>query len=114
MKTNNHKRKNCPMRHSDNGNCLPVGGFCTAVNNIICDALHSALYRGYVMASERYTEVVRCKDCIHSSQPRSVSRLDLYCNNYDVLSCDKEQKIVSGTHFCSYGEKGKDLNNDNN
>lgn len=39
-------RKDCPMRHPDNGNCLPVGGFCTAVNNIICDALHNAYNRG--------------------------------------------------------------------
>ncbi len=35
-------RKMCPMRHPDNGNCLPVGGFCTAVNDSICAALHSA------------------------------------------------------------------------
>lgn len=39
-------RKDCPMRH-ENGNCSPVGGFCTAVNDIICDALHSAYRCGY-------------------------------------------------------------------
>jgi hypothetical protein len=27
-------RANCPMRH-ENGNCLPAGGFCTAVNDEI-------------------------------------------------------------------------------
>lgn len=48
-------------------------------------------------------EVVRCKDCKSSSEPTSVSRHDLYCNNYDVCYCEKEQKIVCGTHFCSYG-----------
>lgn len=32
-------RENCPMR-LENGNCLPCGGFCTAVNDEICRALH--------------------------------------------------------------------------
>lgn len=35
-------RENCPMRHPRNGNCMPAGGFCTAVNDSICEALHSA------------------------------------------------------------------------
>ena len=50
----NEKRVNCPMRH-ENGNCLPVGGFCTAVNDPICDGLHNAFDKGYVagrMATE--------------------------------------------------------------
>lgn len=41
----NEKRQNCPMRH-DNGNCLPCGGFCTAVNDSICEALHNAFRHG--------------------------------------------------------------------
>lgn len=36
------ERKVCPMRHPDNGNCQPAGGFCTAVSDPICEALHSA------------------------------------------------------------------------
>ena len=39
------ERENCPMRH-ENGNCLPAGGFCTAVNDPICDALHNAYENG--------------------------------------------------------------------
>lgn len=35
------ERKDCPMRH-ENGNCTPAGGFCTAVNDPICTALHNA------------------------------------------------------------------------
>lgn len=35
-------RKDCPMRHPDNGNCTVAGGFCTAVNDPICEALHNA------------------------------------------------------------------------
>lgn len=41
---------------------------------------------------KEWLDVVRCEDCMHSSQSKSMSRLELYCNNYDVLSCDKEQK----------------------
>ena len=52
-----------------------------------------------------FVEVVRCKDCKLSTESKSVSRYDLYCNNYDVRFCEKEQKIVCGTHFCSYGER---------
>lgn len=43
------KRKDCPMRHK-NGNCLPAGGFCTAVNDPICEALHNAYQCGYKAA----------------------------------------------------------------
>lgn len=39
-------RVDCPMRH-DNGNCLVCGGFCTAVNDEICSALHQAYEKGY-------------------------------------------------------------------
>ena len=38
----NELRINCPMRHPDNGNCTVAGGFCTAVSDPICEALHNA------------------------------------------------------------------------
>lgn len=38
-------RRDCPMRH-ENGNCLPAGGFCTAVNKPICEALKNAYEMG--------------------------------------------------------------------
>ena len=39
-------RNGCPMRH-ENGNCTVIGGFCTAVNNPICEGLHNAYDNGY-------------------------------------------------------------------
>ena len=39
-------RKGCPMRH-ENGNCTVIGGFCTAVNDPICEGLHNAYDNGY-------------------------------------------------------------------
>ena len=40
------KRKDCLMRH-ENGNCNVIGGFCTAVNDPICEGLHNAYDCGY-------------------------------------------------------------------
>ena len=59
--------------------------------------------KGAVTAMAELVEVTRCKDCKLSSAPKAVSRHDLYCNDYDVRFCEKEQKIVCGTHFCSHG-----------
>ena len=41
-----NKRKDCPMRH-ENGNCTVAGGFCTAVNDPVCEDLHNAFNCGY-------------------------------------------------------------------
>lgn len=38
--------ENCPLRH-DNGNCLPVGGFCAAVCDEVCNAVRKAYGDGY-------------------------------------------------------------------
>lgn len=50
MKTD---RSNCPMRHKGNGNCLPFGGFCTAVCDPICEGLHNAYDKGWAAAATR-------------------------------------------------------------
>ena len=50
------KRKDCPMRH-ENGNCTVAGGFCTAVNNPICEALHNAFDCGYRSALQQQETV---------------------------------------------------------
>lgn len=39
-------RRDCPMRHKENGNCLPHGGFCFSVSAEICLALHNAYKHG--------------------------------------------------------------------
>ena len=38
-------RRDCPMRH-ENGNCTAAGGFCTSVNDPVCEALHNAFRCG--------------------------------------------------------------------
>ena len=69
------ERINCPMRHL-NGNCLVVGGFCTAVNDTICEALHHAYDCGQCSidheilrpqgeweSASRYMLMYRCSIC---------------------------------------------------
>ena len=46
----NDLRTDCPMRHK-NGNCTAAGGFCTAVNDQICAALHTAYECGFYDAT---------------------------------------------------------------
>jgi len=80
-------RKNCPMRH-ENGNCLPAGGFCTAVNNPICEALQKAYYAGRFAAD--VVEVIRCGKCRHHLTRSG--------------RCVKNEGIFSASDFCSKGE----------
>ena len=55
------KRKGCPMRH-ENGNCTVAGGFCTAVNGQICEALHNAFdcgYRSAIRQEDHFREATK-------------------------------------------------------
>lgn len=57
------EHKICPMRH-ENGNCLPAGGFCTAVNDPICEALHSAYDTGFRAGVMHVEDVKKTKSRI--------------------------------------------------
>lgn len=54
-------RTKCNMRHI-NGNCLPAGGFCTAVNDAICEALHNAYDEGWMNAARRAVKIMNGAD----------------------------------------------------
>lgn len=118
-------RANCPMRH-ENGNCLPCGGFCAAVNDPICEALHNAFYHGaeeerdrlvlsMIDANAKYQKrqleilrnihekvtgdtvaVVRCKDCKHCD-PES------HCCDHPMSTLIPIPRKAED--FCSYGER---------
>ena len=65
------KRKDCPMRH-ENGNCTVAGGFCTAVNNPICEALHNAFDCGYRSALRQQEQAFECtqyEECEYNGNP---------------------------------------------
>lgn len=53
------KRKDCPMRH-ENGNCTVLGGFCTAVNDQICEALHNAYDCGWTDCALKVRKMEKC------------------------------------------------------
>lgn len=67
---NNRKnkiRRTCPMRH-ENGNCLAAGGFCTAVNDEICQALHNAYEAGRDSLG-----VILCKNCKYCYEEEGIN-----------------------------------------
>ena len=90
-------RKDCPMRH-ENGNCLPSGGFCTAVNAPICAAMHNAYYMGKTYAAD-VVEVVRCKDCKHFCPYEGEEHKGDCAELVGLESCVYEDD------FCSYAER---------
>ena len=84
------ERGDCSMRH-ENGNCTVAGGFCTAVNGPICEALHNAYDCGRRSVLE---EIVHCKDCVH----------------FDIKGefCSRVEYSMSENDFCGYGERAEE------
>lgn len=55
---NTEERKNCPLRHAGNGNCLSLGGFCTAVSDELCKAMRDAYDKGWRDAATRAIRIL--------------------------------------------------------
>ena len=78
------KRKGCPMRH-ENGNCTVAGGFCTAVNNPICEALHNAFdcgYRSALLQQEHFREVTKKVEPLTMDELREMDGEPVWCEIY--------------------------------
>lgn len=115
-------RGGCPMRH-ENGNCTAAGGFCTAVNDPICEALHNAFncgeqsrYEWATLALAEQTRlfeekqlkvlreikekvstpVIRCKDCKHWKTE------DDHCTNLAGLCATG---VKARNNYCVFGER---------
>lgn len=89
------ERGECLMRH-ENGNCTVAGGFCTAVNDPICDALHNAYDCGFRSACDRFraadtVPVIRCAAC-----------------KYTFVVTDQD----GGRHLCCFMHGRRDLKED--
>ena len=101
-------RKDCPMRH-ENGNCLPSGGFCTAVNAPICAAIHNAYYMGKTSATD-VVEVVHgyWKETTHITE--SKRGREIHSKLYNCSNCDAPngRKKSSYCHWCGAKMDGKD------
>ena len=87
------KRKDCPMRH-ENGNCTVSGGFCTAVNDPICEALHNAFDCGYRSALRQQEHF---RDLTKKVEPLTLDEMrDMPCEPvYIVVGCASWWDIVS-------------------
>ena len=57
MRTN---RLHCPIRH-ENGNCVCVGGFCTAVPAPVCEAVRNAYDSGWTDCALKVRKEQRLK-----------------------------------------------------
>ena len=58
------------MRNKENGNCLPNGGFCLAVHDEQCEALHNAYRKGWNECYKEYMAYVRSKNEINKDKAR--------------------------------------------
>ena len=75
------KRKDCLMRH-ENGNCTVAGGFCTAVNDPICEALHNAFncgYRSALRQQDHFREVTKKVEPLTLEELRKMDGEPVYC-----------------------------------
>ena len=81
--TSRTDRETCTMRH-ENGNCLPIGGFCLAVNNEICEALQHAYERGASSVRHGHWELSHFKTMFICSYCRQyyISTDEAYDFNY--------------------------------
>ena len=81
-------RKGCPMRH-ENGNCTVIGGFCTAVNDPICEGLHNAYDNGYRDAAIRARqERENTKQMANADRIRAMSDDELKEFICSILQCE--------------------------
>ena len=81
-------RKGCPMRH-ENGNCTVIGGFCTAVNDSICEGLHNAYDNGYRDAAIRARqERENTKPMANADRIRAMSDDELKEFICSILQCE--------------------------
>ena len=81
----NGNRKDCPMRH-ENGNCTVAGGFCTAVNNPICEALHNAFdcgYRSALRQQEHFREATKKEEPLTIDELRKMDGEPVWIKLFD-------------------------------
>lgn len=76
----------CKFRHPDNGNCMEVGGFCTAVPAAYCPLLRQ--YLGTLMTPE---QAANAKTIIESAFAEDTSKAERIRK---LLAADKEGRCI--------------------
>ena len=77
------RHPNCSMR-TEIGNCDPIGGFCTSVNENVCDALHKVSRpKGEWVLSDNPNNLYECSNCGHGFPHKRNSKSTVfYFQNY--------------------------------
>lgn len=103
-------RKDCPMRH-ENGNCAVIGGFCTAVNDPICEGLHNAYDNGYRDAAIRaQQERENTKPMTNADRIRAMSDEELaeflgdWAQRHRAWMCDSQGECLAWLQEPAEGE----------
>ena len=103
----NNLRTDCPMRH-ENGNCTVAGGFCTAVNDQICEALHHAYDFGYKESLFRDEIVSDTQKPLTLDELRTMAGEPVWCSKYQWCRVtDKFEKDVKNRRLILFWSKPK-------
>ena len=96
-------RKNCPMRKAENGNCLIVGGFCTAVPYIFCEIAHKAYRCGYF---DNIPTKTKAKQKDGEPEKNCLTCRNSFSDEEDHLHCmadgHNHEEIVADGHTCKH------------
>ena len=107
-----NKRKDCPMRHK-NGNCTVAGGFCTAVNDPICEALHNAFdcgYRSAIRRQEHFRDITKkvepltlddLREAAQTGDPVWLVRAN--CSSWVVIEKVGDRKYLPCVDYAEFG-----------
>lgn len=80
------------MRH-ENGNCTPVGGFCTAVNDPICEGLHSAYDAGWHAAALRAQQEAEKNEPLTMAELLEMPGEPVWCAEYQCYGIVKVETV---------------------
>ena len=100
-----NKRKDCPMRHK-NGNCTVAGGFCTAVNDPICEALHNAFdcgYRSAIRQQEHFRDITKKVEPLTLDELRQMEGQPVYIVENTEYWAIVNSFDQAGVYLLSYG-----------
>ena len=107
-----NKRKDCQMRH-ENGNCTVAGGFCTAVNNPICEALHNAFdcgYRSAIRQQEHFRGITKMVEPLTLDELREAAEtgdpvwlVRTNCSSWVVIEKVGDRKYYPCVDYAEFG-----------
>lgn len=94
-----NKPKDCPIRH-ENGNCLVVGGFCTAVNVYMCEVVRNAYDSGRLSALREQDAKVVEIDQVKPLTLEELRQMAQRCEGVYVAHVDGSP-VFRGKRYCA-------------